>query len=196
MNTWDWWRHIDWLRSFFLLSNQEQLNVKRIGRPLYTQSKSEYAMEDKQIADYFVVAGLTENSMPLEDFSFDGSQLKSTYDQAPITDITVIIRTLGEVGPQGFTCIEHTPSGNLMKASPAPLPLSRGACSLSSAVFFIIPYRVWRNISRNLHCKKNFKWLFVHTGLPADLNYGSLRSPEVFLCYRRDRDRPPLVDIG
>jgi hypothetical protein len=93
-------------------------------------------MEDKQIADYFVVAGLTENSMPLEDFSFDGSPLKSTYDQAPITDITVIIRTLGEVVPQGFTCIEHTPSGNLMKASPARLPLSRGALRSLSSTFF------------------------------------------------------------
>ena len=68
-------------------------------------------MEDKKIADYFVVAGLTPTSMPLEDFSFDGSPLKSTYDQAPITDITVIIRSLGEPVPVGFTCVEYTPSG-------------------------------------------------------------------------------------
>ncbi|XP_046446335.1 DENN domain-containing protein Crag-like isoform X5 [Daphnia pulex] len=100
-------------------------------------------MEDKQIADYFVVAGFTDKSMPLEDFSFDGNQLKSTYDQAPITDITVIIPSLGEGIPPGFTCIEYTP-----------------------------------------------------TGLTADLNYGSIRSPEVFLCYRRGRERPPLFDIG
>lgn len=33
-------------------------------------------------------------------------------------------------------------------------------------------------------------------GLLADLNHGSLRSPEVFLCFRRGRDKPPLVDIG
>ena len=33
-------------------------------------------------------------------------------------------------------------------------------------------------------------------GLSADLNHGSIRAPEVFLCYRRGRDRPPLVDIG
>ncbi|XP_050430707.1 DENN domain-containing protein Crag isoform X2 [Adelges cooleyi] len=33
-------------------------------------------------------------------------------------------------------------------------------------------------------------------GLVADLNHGSLRSPEVFLCYRRGRDKPPIVDIG
>ncbi|XP_014255544.1 DENN domain-containing protein 4C isoform X2 [Cimex lectularius] len=30
----------------------------------------------------------------------------------------------------------------------------------------------------------------------ADLNHGSLRSPDVYLCFRRGFDRPPLVDIG
>lgn len=34
------------------------------------------------------------------------------------------------------------------------------------------------------------------SGYPANLNSGSLRSPEVYLCYRRGRDKPPLVDIG
>ncbi|XP_073979172.1 DENN domain-containing protein Crag isoform X2 [Rhodnius prolixus] len=34
------------------------------------------------------------------------------------------------------------------------------------------------------------------TGITADLNHGSIRSQEVFLCYRRGRDKPPLVDIG
>ena len=34
------------------------------------------------------------------------------------------------------------------------------------------------------------------TGLSANLNSGSFRAPEVFLCFRRGRDRPPLVDIG
>jgi len=33
------------------------------------------------------------------------------------------------------------------------------------------------------------------TGLWANLNYGSLRAPEMFLCYRRGRDKPPVVDI-
>ena len=30
----------------------------------------------------------------------------------------------------------------------------------------------------------------------ADLNHGSLRAPEVYLCYRRGRDKPPITDIG
>lgn len=34
------------------------------------------------------------------------------------------------------------------------------------------------------------------TGLLADLNHGSLRTPDCFLCIRRGRDKPPLVDIG
>ena len=34
------------------------------------------------------------------------------------------------------------------------------------------------------------------TGLSANLNHGSFRAPEAFICYRRGRHRPPLVDIG
>ena len=33
-------------------------------------------------------------------------------------------------------------------------------------------------------------------GHSADLNSGSFRAPEIFVCYRRGRDRPPLLDIG
>ena len=77
-------------------------------------------MEDKKIADYFVVAGYTDKSMPLEDFSFDGSQLKSTYDQPPITDITVIIPSFGEMVPNGFVCLEYTPTGKLFFNSVYP----------------------------------------------------------------------------
>lgn len=122
-------------------------------------------MEDKQIADYFVVAGLTDKSMPLEDFSFDGNQLKSTYDQAPITDITVIIPSLGEGIPPGYSCIEYTPTGNNYNSK----------------------YELILIVTQLIDFLK---------GLTADLNYGSIRSPEVFLCYRRGRERPPLFDIG
>ncbi|XP_022252472.1 DENN domain-containing protein 4C-like isoform X1 [Limulus polyphemus] len=100
-------------------------------------------MEDKRVADYFVVAGLPDNPEPLEEFSQDGVTLKTSHTLAPVTDITVIIRSQGEIVPQNFTCIETTP-----------------------------------------------------LGFPADLNHGSLRSPSIYLCYRRGRDKPPLVDIG
>ena len=34
------------------------------------------------------------------------------------------------------------------------------------------------------------------SGFPADLNHGSIRAPEIYLCIRRGRDLPPLTDIG
>ncbi|XP_055954138.1 C-myc promoter-binding protein-like [Argiope bruennichi] len=100
-------------------------------------------MDDKRVADYFVVAGLQDNASPLDESSRDGITPKTTHPLVPITDVTVIIRSQGETIPKGFTCIEYTPS--------------------------------------------NF---------PADLNHGSIRSPNIYFCYRRGRDKPPLVDVG
>uniref|UniRef100_A0A8C2B3J7 DENN/MADD domain containing 4A n=1 Tax=Cyprinus carpio TaxID=7962 RepID=A0A8C2B3J7_CYPCA len=104
-------------------------------------------MEDKslRVADYFVVAGLTNSSKPLEEdvHPEDGGHRSSAQLKAPITDVAVVIRSLGEEVPRGYTCIECTPSG-----------------------------------------------------LPAELNGGSLMGPQIFLCYRRGRDKPPLIDLG
>ncbi|XP_061664130.1 DENN domain-containing protein 4C isoform X2 [Syngnathoides biaculeatus] len=36
----------------------------------------------------------------------------------------------------------------------------------------------------------------THAGQPANLNHGSLKSPELFLCYKRSRGKPPLIDVG
>ncbi|XP_068081493.1 DENN domain-containing protein Crag isoform X2 [Anabrus simplex] len=100
-------------------------------------------MDDRRVADYFVVAGLPDNPQPLEDFSRDGTHLKPTHNQPPIIDVAVFFPGFGEKPPDGYDAIFATP-----------------------------------------------------TGFPADLNHGSLRSPEVYLCYRRGREKPPLVDIG
>ncbi|XP_011298582.1 DENN domain-containing protein 4C isoform X2 [Fopius arisanus] len=110
-------------------------------------------MDERRVADYFVVAGLPgennesdkENELAdkLEDWCQEGTHLKDMHMQAPITDLAVIFTSLGEKCPDGFTCLEKTVSG-----------------------------------------------------LPADLNHGSLRNNECYLCYRRGRDKPPLVDIG
>ncbi|XP_054608589.1 DENN domain-containing protein 4C isoform X3 [Dunckerocampus dactyliophorus] len=99
-------------------------------------------IEDKghRVTDYFVVAGLTDKSAPLE---HDLSEAKSSGPKAPITDLTVINKSAGEAVPEGFTCIDSTPSGQ-----------------------------------------------------PANLNHGSLKSPELFLCYKRTRGKPPLIDVG
>ncbi|XP_078070390.1 DENN domain-containing protein 4C isoform X4 [Mustelus asterias] len=99
-------------------------------------------IEDKgpRVSDYFVVAGLTDTSTPLEQ---EISETKSAGPKAPITDLAVIIKSAGENVPEGYTCIENTP-----------------------------------------------------TGLQANLNFGSLKSPEMHLCYKRGREKPPLIDIG
>ena len=97
-------------------------------------------MEDNEkphrVADYFVVAGLGKDAKRILDA--EGTRVD------PITDITVIFKGKGEEPPDGFTCVETTPSG-----------------------------------------------------YTADLNSGSLRRSEsCFLCYRRGRDKPPIMDIG
>ncbi|KAF1463054.1 C-myc promoter-binding protein, partial [Megadyptes antipodes antipodes] len=103
-------------------------------------------MEDKgaRVADYFVVAGLTDISKPLEEeIHFNDACHKIAKPKEPITDVTVINKSLGEEVPQGYKCIDVTPSG-----------------------------------------------------LSADLNNGSLVGPQIYLCYRRGRDKPPLTDLG
>lgn len=99
-------------------------------------------IEDKghRVTDYFVVAGLTDESTPLEQ---DLSETKSSGPKAPITDLAVINKSAGETVPEGFTCIEVT-----------------------------------------------------YSGQPANLNHGSLKSPELFLCYKRGHGKPPLIDVG
>uniref|UniRef100_M3XI43 DENN domain containing 4B n=2 Tax=Latimeria chalumnae TaxID=7897 RepID=M3XI43_LATCH len=92
-----------------------------------------------QLVDYFVVAGLTDASKLLEEES--SNRLARPTD--PITDVAVIIRSLGEDVPQGFTCIETTPWGH-----------------------------------------------------PADLNSGIINNPQMYVCYKRGRDKPPIVELG
>ncbi|KAK2518217.1 hypothetical protein Q9233_012728 [Columba guinea] len=93
-----------------------------------------------QLVDYFVVAGLTDTSRPLEE---ENQQHRPARPSEPITDVAVIIRSQGEEVPHGFTCIETTTSGH-----------------------------------------------------PVDLNAGLLNNPQMFLCYKRGRDKPPLIELG
>ncbi|XP_045511840.1 DENN domain-containing protein Crag isoform X1 [Pieris brassicae] len=98
-------------------------------------------MDERRVADYFVVAGLPEEPEVLDDS--DSGHLKGYSTKAPITDIGVIFPGLDEKLPHDYELLEYTP-----------------------------------------------------TGLPADLNHGSIQSPVCFLCIRRGRDKAPLVDIG
>ncbi|XP_022900538.2 DENN domain-containing protein Crag isoform X1 [Onthophagus taurus] len=101
-------------------------------------------MDERRVADYFVIAGLPDDPELLDDSILSESgNLKDGHNKAPITDIGIIFPTLGETVPENYEIIEYTP-----------------------------------------------------TGLSADLNHGSLRSTECYVCFRRGRDKPPLVDIG
>uniref|UniRef100_A0AAV2LV48 MABP domain-containing protein n=1 Tax=Knipowitschia caucasica TaxID=637954 RepID=A0AAV2LV48_KNICA len=94
---------------------------------------------EQRVADYFVVAGLTDPHTPLEE-----PHPRPPPPLPPITDVSVVLAPRqGEELPPGFTCVESTPSG-----------------------------------------------------LTADLNSGGLMAPQVFVCYRRGRDKPPLTDLG
>ena len=78
-------------------------------------------MEDRKICDYFVIAGLPSVSKRIKQRRgpIDDQQNQSPHHKcpqainelAPITDITIIITTLDEEVPDGYTCIEKTPSG-------------------------------------------------------------------------------------
>ncbi|VDD87018.1 unnamed protein product [Enterobius vermicularis] len=98
--------------------------------------------DSRKLFEYFVTVGLKEGAEELV-ISAQECGRRNATPLAPITDICVIFPSLGEKVPDGFECIESTPSGH-----------------------------------------------------PADLNYGSIRTPPVFICYRRGYHKPPLVDIG
>lgn len=63
-------------------------------------------MEEKRVADYFIISGVSEN----HEFNTESKQLVGSV--LPITDITVIFKNLGEQCPIGYTCIETTPGGH------------------------------------------------------------------------------------
>lgn len=69
-------------------------------------------MEEKRIADYFVVAGMSENPKLLQDNIFnDSSHLRSISDIKPITDIGVFFPALDEKPPDDCEILRFSPSG-------------------------------------------------------------------------------------
>lgn len=99
-------------------------------------------MDERKVADYFVIAGVPDDPEDLDD-SEDINHFKDGHDQAPIIDIGIYFPELDEEVPADFNIIKLTP-----------------------------------------------------TGLNANLNHGSIRSSQCYICYKRGRDKPPLVDIG
>uniref|UniRef100_A0A669EPI1 DENN/MADD domain containing 4A n=1 Tax=Oreochromis niloticus TaxID=8128 RepID=A0A669EPI1_ORENI len=146
-------------------------------------------MEDKgpRVADYFVVAGLTDSSKPLEeDLHFDDAGPKSVKPKAPITDVAVVIRSLGEEVPPGFTCVETTPSGL--------------SAELNGATLITPPLRV-TVICCNAHppWKEKLKpgCHIVQTtpsGRPANISSSS--SQRIYITYRRAPKSQPHTSLA
>ncbi|XP_049530518.1 DENN domain-containing protein Crag isoform X1 [Anopheles darlingi] len=71
-------------------------------------------MEDKRVADYFVVAGMgAEPKLLKENIFNDSSHLRSANTIDPITDIGVYFPSLGEQIPADYEVLENTPTGLL-----------------------------------------------------------------------------------
>lgn len=64
-------------------------------------------MEEKRVADYFIISGVSEHS----ELKTESKPLISSV--SPITDITVIFKGLGEQCPPGYICIDKTPGGHV-----------------------------------------------------------------------------------
>ncbi|XP_065083443.1 DENN domain-containing protein Crag isoform X2 [Ochlerotatus camptorhynchus] len=71
-------------------------------------------MDERRVADYFVVAGMPENPKLLKENIFsDSSHLRSAVTIDPITDIGVFFPSLGEKIPADYEVLENTPSSLL-----------------------------------------------------------------------------------
>lgn len=69
-------------------------------------------MEEKRIADYFVVAGMPENPKLLQENIFsDSSHLRTAAVIEPIIDIGVFFPALEEKIPEDYEILRFTPSG-------------------------------------------------------------------------------------
>lgn len=88
-------------------------------------------MDDRRVADYFVVAGLTEQLEPVDEYCKDGYNLKWYHTKPPITDIAVVFSSLGESCPKDYEIIEETPTGKIFNRYDRPVTTYLGLCLLN-----------------------------------------------------------------
>uniref|UniRef100_A0AAX7V1W0 DENN/MADD domain containing 4A n=1 Tax=Astatotilapia calliptera TaxID=8154 RepID=A0AAX7V1W0_ASTCA len=150
-------------------------------------------MEDKgpRVADYFVVAGLTDSSKPLEeDLHFDDAGPKSVKPKAPITDVAVVIRSLGEEVPPGFTCVETTPSGLSAELNGASL---RGPqiflCFKRALITPPVLYEWKEKLKPGCHIVQT-----TPSGRPANISSSS--SQRIYITYRRAPKSQPHTSLA
>lgn len=72
-------------------------------------------MDDRRVADYFVVCGLPDDQSKWVEETSEHSHYKSNHNDAPITDLAIIFPTLGEFVPDGYDVIKSTPTGKTTK---------------------------------------------------------------------------------
>ncbi|XP_015282626.1 PREDICTED: C-myc promoter-binding protein [Gekko japonicus] len=141
-------------------------------------------MEDKgaRVADYFVVAGLTDNSKPLEEeIHFNDACHKLAKPKEPITDVVVVVKSLGEEVPHGYRCIDVTPSGlsaDLNNGSLVYLCYRRGREKPPLTDLGVL-YDVKERLKQGCEIIQSTPY-----GRPANIS-GGASSQKVYITYRR-----------
>uniref|UniRef100_A0AAY4E1I3 DENN/MADD domain containing 4B n=1 Tax=Denticeps clupeoides TaxID=299321 RepID=A0AAY4E1I3_9TELE len=146
-----------------------------------------------QLVDYFVVAGMTGGTAPLD----EEGQPRGGRSVEPVTDLAVIARGLGEEVPEGFTCIEKTLGGH-------PAELSAG---LINNPHMYLCYRrghdkppiVELGVLYEGKDPAKHGWQVIETtpySRSASLSYGSPTTHRTFLMYRRAPDSQALNTLG
>ncbi|XP_067351624.1 C-myc promoter-binding protein-like isoform X4 [Channa argus] len=155
-------------------------------------------MEDKgpRVADYFVVAGLTDPSKPLDqEIHFDDVCHKTAKPKAPITDVAVVIRSMGEEVPPGFTCIETTPSGHLADLNngglmaPQILLCYRRGCDKPALTDLGVLYEWKERLKHGCHIIQT-----TPSGRPANISGNS--SQRIYVTYRRAPEIQPHAALA
>ncbi|KAG5671963.1 hypothetical protein PVAND_002128 [Polypedilum vanderplanki] len=151
-------------------------------------------MEEKRIADYFVVAGMPENPKLLQENIFsDSSHLRAMSSIEPITDIGVFFPALDEEVPEGFEILRYTPSG---------LDADLNFGSVRTAACFIY-FRRGRDKPPLVDVGvmyDGFERIMPDAEIimktPGDrLANVNNSSSKIFLTYRRARDDMPMNDL-
>uniref|UniRef100_A0A672L9V1 DENN/MADD domain containing 4B n=1 Tax=Sinocyclocheilus grahami TaxID=75366 RepID=A0A672L9V1_SINGR len=146
-----------------------------------------------QLVDYFVVAGLSGDSSPLDE---EGQQ-RGVRALQPVTDLAVIARGLGEDVPEGFTCIEKTQAGH-------PAELSAGL--LNNTHMFLCyrrghdkPPLVELGVLYEGKDPVRSGWQVIETtpySRSASLSSGGPTMHRTFLMFRRAPDSQALNTLG
>ena len=126
--------------------------------------------EKKKLCDYFVVAGLGQQRTILQDVLPD---TESSLQNSPLRRNSFSFQSRDHKD-------HHSKQPNQHLHQQAPIT---DVCVINTSLEEDVPHGFVRIEE-------------TQEGYQANLNHGSIKSPSMFLCYRRGNDKPPLVDIG